>query len=49
MRNEELIAVFQSEDYAFDNDGPETRSVVISVRLLNGETMRCRGLAGWIS
>ena len=45
MRNEELIAVFQSEDYAFENDGPETRSVVISVRLLNGETMRCRGLA----
>ncbi len=45
MRNEELIAVFASEDYVFENDGPETRSVVITVRLLNNDTMRCRGLA----
>lgn len=45
MRNEELTAVFLSEDYVFENDGPETRSVVITVRLPNRETLRCRGLA----
>lgn len=45
MRNEELIAVFLSEDYVFENDGPETRSVVITVRLPNRETVRCRGIA----
>lgn len=45
MRNEELLCVFLSEDYVFENDGPESRAVVITVRLPNRETLRCRGIA----
>jgi len=45
MRNEELTAVFCSEDYVFENDGPDNRAVVITVKLPNRQTLRCRGVA----
>ena len=45
MKNHELIGSFRSEDYVFDNGGPDRRTIIGKVRLADRKTVTVRGYA----
>lgn len=45
MRNHELIGTFRSEDYVFDNGGPDRRTIIGKVQLADRKTVTVRGYA----